>query len=259
MITDKMARPLDFMTDEIFQRLRDTYFDLCSRNPGKMIECPFIPVIGAKYFERNCPRVMFIGKATGRWDGVPEPNLIEQIAANGLWCDINLARQSSAFWRFARERTVDVWKACSLETEKEPQWAVDRLVWSNLAKIAVDRTQPTGPDADIQRKLNAEILEREVSKLSPSIIFITTGDYEGEETGLVHTVFGPNKDWDKHLPNIPPQEARSWYQLNRKFSALVFWTPHPQASNWANRHSEIASMIGLVREGLIKAIPSRKI
>lgn len=190
-------------------------------------EHPFIPYVGLHYGATGTPKIMFVGQATRGLDA--EGDSKSQLAAAARWFvrDFVVAERfdrRSAFWRFVVAVTLRLLNRNhdpSYPSDQDVAWALDRIVWTNLLKIAVNGANPVGGAAQAQRDLCADILRHEMQVLAPDCVVILTNEYEGD---LVWRVFG--KDW-KTLgdPMLNSQKNPGGYL------PAFYYTIHPQGKS----------------------------
>lgn len=83
--------------------------------------------------------------------------------------------KASAFWRFVRLLSLGVAPAPHTES-----WSFDRVVWSNLYKVAPLKGNPSGKLKKIQFADCVRILDKEIECHRPEIIiFLTNLDWAG--------------------------------------------------------------------------------
>lgn len=112
-------------------------------------------------------------------------------------------KPSSAFWRF--------WTG--LRALGRP------VIWSNLAKIGVQRGNPTGGYLQAQRALAVETLRDEITEYSPALIVIAC-DYAKD---ILQPALGTSRsDWEERSDN-----EFCWIDRDRHGWAAL-WTDHPE-------------------------------
>lgn len=219
-------------TIPISQELFDELVEMRGRIDGA--DGPFVPYVGP-FYGAGTPRIAFIGKATASWDHDEPPTLAGQIAEARRFVKECLLEGSyrSSFWNFVIDCTLDL----TGHDRTQPQaadWALGRIVWSNLMKIAVNGGNPIGQAAASQRDLARRILKFELDALSPDCVIITTSEYEGD---LVWSVFGD--DWtDLGDTELGTQVAR-----NQPDGTRVYYTVHPQGKATELRESIIREIV----------------
>lgn len=195
---------------------------------------PFVPMVGKRYGEPGSPRLMFVGKATYGWDEPPELSLEACAILTHAHCkQVSNGGYRSAFWRFLDRMTRRMHSAAGCDSSNSPEWALDRLVWSNLFKIGAAKSQPGKALARAQYDLMARLLTYEMESLRPDAIILMTGDYEGDfveralGTECKHKLSGVAEPWTDVI-EIPSINAR------------LYWTRHPQG--WSNPEPEEAAI-----------------
>lgn len=212
-----------------------------SEHEGEKPSYPFKPHIGSEFKAgKGQPRLMFVGKATYDWQkGDNASKFIKE--------EIKTRKYASPFWRHIFDIASAVYnetdvKKLDIDNLADREWVIDRIVWSNLAKIgSKEKGNPSGVLLKDQKEICEKILREEIDELSPTGIVLVSG-YFMENT--VKEIFG--KDVGKDGWNTD-HENWFWYKTWEN-SIGVYWSRHPQG--WPNDKSKH----GVGRQTVIKKI-----
>lgn len=217
------------LSEELFQELHDLAKRLDRENSSCSCDGVFVPRVGKLYGEKDAPRIMFVGKATAGWGGDSKSLEDDWQATENFYDKLYNGEYKSQFWYYIRGLTREIYKEVGLNYENDIQWAVDRVIWSNLMKIGVNGSQPYGRLASEQRPMMKRILAYEMHNLRPDAIILCTNDYEAK---LVEEVFGAqNAETIAYVGSDPIDST-----LVEEIDAKLYWTRHPQG--WAKNEAE---------------------
>ena len=94
-------------------------------------------------------RILFVGKATGKdWFKNDYPNTVEgrkRCTRDFLEGHIETGEYNSAYWNFARRLSY-----LASDTDASPSPVFKNLIWTNLAKIGVQKGNPNGKYLQLQ-------------------------------------------------------------------------------------------------------------
>lgn len=140
------------MKDSYYPQLKFLRSELISnhRYAEASIAHPFSTYVGCRYKEiKSIPRIMFVGKATAGWD---KPG--GQALSHKFVNDVKLGKYPwGGFWPFIIDLVPKIYGACRLETRIDPEWVLDRIVWSNLMRLGSGGGNPSGKLYKCQRNV----------------------------------------------------------------------------------------------------------
>lgn len=182
--------------------LQERWIDLfwqMSRDPSVVahfLAAPFLSVEPKGYNPHNHKTILYIGKATsGSWflDGFradPTVHARQATTTKFLGVDIDPDLFPSPFWKFARELnelTLTAEERLHQKNELTPtKRPLQNIVWSNIAKIGVQKDNPEGKYLTLQADLATKTLTAEIEHYQPSLIVFVSARY-GEQ--IVRDVF----------------------------------------------------------------------
>lgn len=214
------------MRKQNFEELLKIYSEHQIENPSY----PFEPHIGSEFKTgKGQPRLMFVGKATYGWQKGSDAS---DFVKKSSWAN---NKYYSAFWKHLFDVVRAVYyktsqKKLDIANKQNREWVIDRIVWSNLARIGSEKNgNPSGTLLTAQTKICEKILREEIDELAPTGIVLVTYDFM---ESVVYNIFGKD-NWKKEYNDW------FWYQTWQSRSGNstgIYWSRHPQG--WPNDDSE---------------------
>jgi len=185
-------KPLDSLYDNMYKDVSDY---LLARNyTEKDIEnlSPFKSQIGGEYPSEAHKGMVFYGRATNGWDEDNHETLKEILTGQRYRPFINLIYWVG--WTYYGDSYYD------------------KIVWSNICKIAPDGGNPSGTLWDAQYPHMVKIIKKEIEILSPAVVVLVTGNAASEH-------------WDapffEAFPNLHEIESITW-GLEKECKATLY-------------------------------------
>ena len=190
---------------------------------------PFLAGQG-KHYCCSTPKVLFVGKATGRWSNVKDTNNRKKIreASDQL---LDAGGLSSPFWNYMRRLGQQISPDCG----EQP---LRHIAWTNIARLGYKGGNPEGDNFTQQKAICKKLLEAEISTLKPDLIILLTNNYQWR---FVKEFFS-SISWQC----LPDPHEYAWYGIWRNQTAVV-WTRHPQGKPQTELESEQRAIIDLFR------------
>ncbi len=182
---------------------------------GQLLAAPFFSIPGDEGVEDQKRPILLVGKATaGDWGkneyAKARERSIRKCVAERLnstsghleWRKKEDLRPS-AFWRF-RNGLGQI---------------AQSVIWTNLAKIGVQKGNPKWQLVRKQAELACRTLTAEIEEYRPALVVLVTGEFGRHE--IIWPMFGGKDTWREE-----PNKLFSW-QERSNFLVPVLWTKHP--------------------------------
>ena len=213
----------------LFERMRRGECD--GVDPDR-IAAPFLPA-GLENMPPNASPVLLVGRAhRAPWEKSNEVaetyEFHERLSMTRAHLSKELARPSSAFWRFARDlaRPIEV-----NGTRRHTS-----IIWSNIAKItawADGGPNPGEPLLRAQYELAIRSLQVEIATYRPELVIFMTGDWGW---AVIWNAF--LKDIEGAPEHLPDKDV--WSCGKSETYPAVLWMQRPEGEKTSHVESQLA-------------------
>ncbi|MBB5373001.1 hypothetical protein [Acidocella aromatica] len=195
-----------------------------SRAPDLVAEklaAPFLSTLTEENKQNHSRNVLYIGKATAKdwykpnFEAEPTVQARHQKTCEFLqW--IEGGGSTSAFWRLGKRFN-------DLMAQKQTA-SLSNLIWTNIAKIGVDRGNPSRTYLRHQQELAILTLIEEIKGYKPKLIVFVSSDYAKD---IVREVF-QSFDADQDDPSWIKNDEHIWWRPALGQLPFVACVGHPQ-------------------------------
>jgi uracil-DNA glycosylase len=116
---------------------------------------------------------------------------------------------------------------------------LERIAWTNLARIGYARGNPEGAAFRVQADVCKRLIAAELDWLRPEVVVLATGNFQHRFV----TNFFSEADW-KALPGAGHDDA--WVCTSH--GAVIVWTGHPQGKSTARLEGERRAIVEVWRQ-----------
>jgi hypothetical protein len=208
-----------------------------SRAMPKTVAAPFLSAASQARCSR---RILLVGKATaGGWWQVEYRKALLTSSSEAV--SERLGRNRSFVQQKGNSKSF--WNLFCRLAALNPDFGLDSVVWSNVAKIGRLKGNPTGRLLSAQEELAVRTLKAEIKEYKPALTMFVVGCDKGLSRIVERAVDTPADKW-KRSEEVDRANgiAGVWWKQG---PPALLWTRHPQGASrseveyWLSRAQEL--------------------